>query len=108
MSFNPKHLLRRAARLTAVAALFGALSGCQAVNNAPVTQVRIVNASPDARGLDIYNGSDALAFNLGSGTVTSYVPLPPGTYPIAAAPAGTRQNLTTSTAPLAASTHYTV
>jgi hypothetical protein len=109
MSSKTPHPVRRTARLTAVAALLATLSGCQAViSNAPLSQVRVIDASPDAPGLDIYQGSTALAFNLGFGTVTSYVPLTPGIYTIAADSAGTKQTLSSSKTPFAASTQYTV
>jgi hypothetical protein len=108
MSLKTVHFVRQAVRLASVA-LLGLLSGCQAViSNPPITQVRIIDASPDAPGLDIYQGSNAMAFNLGFGTVTSYVPLTPGIYTISAASAGTKQTLTSSRATLAASSQYTV
>src|SRR5271167_3214679 len=100
---------RHAARFAL--AIIGALSltGCQAVvSTAPEAQVRVVDASPDAPGLDIYQGSTALAYNLGFGTVTSYVPLPPDVYTISATSAGTKQTLSSSKATLVASAQYTV
>src|ERR1700733_13399869 len=109
MSSKTLHPVSRTARLTLVAALLVILSGCQAViSNAPLTQVRVIDASPDAPGLDIYQGTTALAFNLGFGTVTSYVPLTPGIYTIASDSAGTKQTLSTSKATFAASAQYTV
>jgi Domain of unknown function (DUF4397) len=109
MSSKTLHPVRRTARLTVVAALLAILSGCQAViSNAPLTQVRVIDASPDAPGLDIYQGSTALAFNLGFGTVTSYVAFTPGIYTIAADSAGTKQTLSSSKTTFAASTQYTV
>jgi hypothetical protein len=104
-----RHLVRRAARLAALAAGLGILSGCQAiVNSVPQSQVRIIDASPDAPGLDIYEGSTALAYNLGFGTLTSYIPLAPGNYTIAADTAGSRQGLTSSKATFLAAAQYTV
>ena len=75
---------------------------------APEAQVRIIDASPDAPGLDIYQGSTALAYNLGFGTVTSYIQLAPGVYTITADTAGTKQVLSSSKATFAASSQYTV
>jgi hypothetical protein len=100
--------------ITRFALLFAAvgiltLTGCQAiVSSAPEAQVRIVVASPDAPGLDIYQGSNPVAYNLGFGTVTSYIQLTPGTYTINADTAGTKQVLSSSKSTFAASSQYTV
>jgi hypothetical protein len=70
--FKHLHLVRRPARIASVAVILSLLSGCQAiVSSPPVSQVRIITASPDAPALDIYQGDTALTFNLGSGTITS-------------------------------------
>ena len=104
-----RHLVRRAASLAVLAAALGILSGCQAiVNSTPQSQVRVIDASPDASGLDIYEGSTALAYNLGFGTLTSYVPLAPGPYTLTADTAGSKQVLTSSKATFVAATQYTV
>ena len=102
-------LARGAARLGALALLLGALPGCQNITGSmPVSQVRIIDASPDAPGLDIYQGGSALAFNLGFGTVTSYVSIAPGISTISADTAGSKQQLTTARGTFAASAEYTV
>jgi hypothetical protein len=107
--FKHLHLVRRPARIASVAAILSILSGCQAiVSSPPVSQVRIITASPDAPALDIYQGDTALTFNLGSGTITSYIPLSAGNYTINAETAGSRQILSTSKAIFAPSTQYTV
>jgi hypothetical protein len=107
--FKHLHLVRRPARIASVAVILSLLSGCQAiVSSPPVSQVRIITASPDAPALDIYQGDTALTFNLGSGTITSYIPLPPGNYIINAETAGSRQTLSTSKATFAPSAQYTV
>jgi hypothetical protein len=109
MFLKPTHLVCRTARLTVVAAFLAVLSGCQAViSNPSQTQIRVINASPDAPSLDLYQGGNAMAFNLGFGTVTSYVPVPPGIYTISAASTGTKQPLSTSKSTFAASAQYTV
>jgi hypothetical protein len=109
MFFRPPHLDRSVARFVIALAALGTLTGCQAiVSSAPEAQVRIIDATPDAPGLDIYLGNNALAYNLGFGTVTSYIPLNPGTYTISADSAGTKQVLSSSKATLAASSQYTV
>lgn len=105
MFFNPPHLVR----FVAVAAILATLTGCQAiVSNPSVAQVRIVNASPDAPGIDIYQGNDGVAYNLGFGAVTSYVPLTPGTSTISANTAGTRQILSLARPAFAPATQYTI
>ena len=88
--------------------LLAALTGCQGIVSTPSrSQVRIIDASPDAPGLDMYEGTAVLAYNLGFGTITSYVPINPGTYTISAKSAGTTQVLSTATATFAASGQYT-
>jgi hypothetical protein len=107
-SIHP-HLVRRLTRVSAIAAALLVLSGCQGIVASPsLSQVRIINATPDTPGLDIYGNNNAVAYNLSLGTVTSYVPLSPGIYTIASNTAGTRQVLTTSKATLAVSNQYTV
>ncbi|MEK6399094.1 MAG: DUF4397 domain-containing protein, partial [Terriglobus sp.] len=80
--------------LGAVASVTG-LSGCQAVSttNANVSQLRIIDATPDAGGIDIYAGNNVLTYNLGYGTITSYIPINPGTYTLAADATGTKTAL---------------
>ena len=109
MFATTQKLDRHAARFAL--AILGTLSltGCQAVvSSAPEGQVRVIDASPDAPGLDIYEGSSALAYNLGFGTVTSYVQLTPGTYTFNADSAGTKQVLSSSKATIVASSQYTI
>jgi hypothetical protein len=101
-------LARPSARLIAAAAILATLTGCQAINSAPQSQVRVIAASSDTPSFDLYRGPNAVAFNLDFGTVTSYIPLSPGADTISAETAGTRQVLSSSKATLAASTQYTV
>jgi hypothetical protein len=111
MSAKPVHLGRTSARLVAALAVAATvtLTGCGAiVTAAPEAQVRIIHATPDTSGLDIYQGPNALAFNLGFGAVTSYIPLTPGIYTIHADTAGSRQVLSSAKATFASSTQYTV
>ncbi len=107
MSIN--YFVRQAARFASVFAIVGALIGCQGiVGNPSLSQLRIIDASPDAPGLDIYQGTDALAYNLGFGTITSYIPIGPGTYTISANSAGTKQILSSSKITLGVASQYTV
>jgi hypothetical protein len=101
-------LARRTAQVIATAAVVGLLTGCQSIaGNTTSSQLRIITASPDAPGLDIYAGTGALAYNLGFGTITSYVPITAGTYVINADTAGTTQVLSTTKVSLADSSEYT-
>ena len=90
-------------------ALLLSLPGCQSVIGTPVTsQIRVLDAAPDASGLDAYQGTAILAYNLGLGTITSYVPITPGTYNIHADQAGTHSHLITAQGTFAADGQYTV
>jgi Domain of unknown function (DUF4397) len=103
------NLARPAARLIAAIVILGTLTGCQAiVSSGPEAHVRIINATPDAPRLDLYQDSNALAFNLDFGTVTSYIQLAPGAYNITANTAGTRQALSTAKTTFTTAGQYTV
>jgi Domain of unknown function (DUF4397) len=109
MVFKPRHLVRQSAGIAFVAAILGILTGCQAIISSPsLSQVRIITVSHDAPALDIYQGDSALTFNLGSGTITSYIPIAPGTYSINAEASGSRQILSVARATFAPSAQYTV
>lgn len=103
------YLARQAVRFACAAVLLGTLSGCQAiVSNPQLSQVRIITASPDAPGLDIYDGNSVMTYNLGFGTITSYIPISPGTYTFNADTAGSKQLVSSSKATLAPFGQYTV
>ncbi len=92
-----------------LAALLGTLPGCQSITGNPsLSQVRIIDASPDAPGVDVYQGSAVLAYNLGLGTVTSYVPIAPGTYSVIVDTAGTKQQLVSAAGTFLNNSQYTV
>ena len=96
------------ALLALVPAVLG-LSGCQAVNStASGSQLRLIQASADAPGLDFYVNGTILANNIGFGNVTSYVPANPGTYTITATTAGTKQALAAVKQTFASGQQYTV
>jgi hypothetical protein len=98
-----------AIRVVAALVALGTLTGCQAiVSPSPEAHVRIINATPDAPRLDLYQDSNALAFNLDFGTVTSYISLAPGAYTITSNTAGTRQILSSSKTVFTTSGQYTV
>ena len=89
--------------------LLGTLPGCQSITGGPgVSQVRVIDASPDAGGLDVYEGTGILAYNLGQGTITSYIATVPGTYTFNVDTAGTRQTLVHQPGILADGSQYTV
>lgn len=100
---------RQAVLLAVLALSLGVLTGCQGLVSSPSSsQVRIVDVSPDAPSLDIYQSHDALAYSLGFGTITSYVPVTPGTYTIAANSTGTAQVVSSAKDTFLPSTQYTV
>lgn len=102
-------LQRRTLATCGVSALLLSLPGCATVSGSPnLSQVRIIDASPDAGGLDVYQGNGILAYNLGLGTITSYVPLTPGSYSIAVDNAGTRQQIVSASGTFATNAQYTV
>jgi hypothetical protein len=97
---------RYAVRFAAVLLAAAGLSGCQSINMNSA-QLRVIDASPDSGVIDSYQNGSALAYNLGFGTMTSYVPMTPGSYILAADKAGTRQTLVASTDTLIAGKQYT-
>jgi hypothetical protein len=112
---HPASLLAgRRRRLAALAVLATALTGCGSITGSqPFTQVRVIDASPDAPNLDIYQNSSSQAaqaglYNIGFGTVSSYIPLAPGAYTHAAYTAGTQQQLAQVRGSFATATQYTV
>ncbi|MBS1814324.1 MAG: DUF4397 domain-containing protein [Acidobacteria bacterium] len=102
--------VRRAVSLVSLAVGGLLMSGCQAVstNSPSVSQLRIIYASPDSGGVDIYASNAVLAYNLGFGTTTSYIPITPATYKLDVDQANTRTVLTTTRATLANSKQYTL
>jgi hypothetical protein len=85
------------------------LSGCQGIQSGASSsaQLRVIDASPDAGSVDGYQNNAGLAYNLGFGMVTTYVPMQPGNYTLSAVKAGTRQTLATGAVSLAAGHQYT-
>jgi len=78
----------------ALASVCALLAGCQGMSRVqPVAQVRIIDTSPDAPAIDIRQTDSAGLYNVAFGTVSSYIPLPPGAYTQTAYTAGTRQQL---------------
>jgi hypothetical protein len=99
----------RAARLTALAVLAAGLAGCQSIAGTPeFTLVRFIDASPDAPSLDVYEGNAAIAYSLGLGTVSSYIPIGTGGYTFSVDTAGTQQQLATVHGTYVLGNQYTV
>jgi len=89
------------------------LAGCQGIaasHTAP--QVRVIDASPDAPELDVYqnNGQNntPLAHNLGFGTITSYSAVEPGSYTTETDVAGSRQMVSVNKDTFADTNQYTI
>lgn len=100
----------RVRRLALAFAALGPLSliGCQSISGSTVvSQIRIVDASPDAPGIDIYEANVPVSYNLGFGNVTSYIPITPGSYNFTADSTGTKLALASASGTLAASNQYT-
>jgi hypothetical protein len=110
MATTSSHPDKRILRLSALVLLLVALSGCQGINvdATNAAQVRVITASPNAPAQDIYQNNVALAYNLGFGTVTSYMPLPAGSYTLSATKANTSQTLASAKAALVSTRQYTV
>jgi hypothetical protein len=113
MLLTRRHLATRTSRLTLLAILVAALAGCQGISGIqPVSQVRVIDASPDSPALDIHQtspqSSPMALYNIGFGTVSSYVPVTAGPTTHAAYSAGTQQQLAATRGTLAAGSQYTV
>jgi len=110
----PSTRLNLATRIITLAILAAGLAGCQGVTGIqPAAQVRVIDTSPDAPALDIYQNSPPQTapsglYNIGFGTISSYVPIVPGPYTHAAYTAGTQQQLAAIRATLAPGGQYTL
>ena len=78
----------------ALATLAAVLTGCQGISREqPLSQVRVIDVSPDAPAIDIHQSSAPGLYNVAFGTVSSYISVPSGPYTHTAYTAGTRQRL---------------
>ena len=86
-----------------------ALAGCQSLTEGALdsAQVRFVDVSPGSPDMDLYVSGSGAAYNLGYGTVTSYVAVSPGASTISANRANTLQPLASVRATLNGSRQYT-
>jgi hypothetical protein len=109
MRLTSLHIARRTGRLAAFAALAVMLTGCQVIDGTLLyTQVRIIDASPDAPGLDVYQNSVAGLYNIGFGTASSYIAVAPGNYTYSVDITNTRQQLASVAGAFATGAQYTV
>jgi len=96
-------------RVMTLVLLLVLLTGCQSLSSTvSFARVRVIDISPDAPPIDIYQGNDAMAYNLSFGSVTSYVSMAPGSYTFTVDFAGSRQVLSSIKATFSANTQYTV
>src|ERR1700736_3434090 len=108
MLLHRPQLAIRTARLAVLGLLVAALAGCQSIAGIqPVSQVRVIDASPDAPTLDIHQNSNAL-YNIGFGTISSYMPVTAGVTIHAAYTAGTQQLLAQARGTITPGNQYTL
>jgi hypothetical protein len=97
------------AKLAILTIALPALPGCQSLTGSPqLSQLRIVDASPDSGAVDVYLGGAALAYNIGTGYTSTYVPISPGTYAVGVDTATTKQQLISASGTFLANAQYTV
>jgi hypothetical protein len=100
---------RLAVTILAAMLMMCVLTGCQNITGSiEYSQVRIIDVSPNAPGLDVYEDNSPIAYNLGFGTITSYVPITPGSHQMAMKSAGTTQLLVSASGNFGYSKQYTV
>ncbi len=98
----------RALSLVGLTALL-AFPGCSSITGSPSTaQVRIIDCSPDTAAIDVYQGTGILAYNIGFGTLTSYVPTSQGTFNITVDLAQTKTQLAAAYGTFITGSQYTV
>jgi hypothetical protein len=113
MRLAKPQLVERTGRVIALALLAAALAGCQGIAGIqPMSQVRVIDVSPDAPALDIYPGppqsTPVVLYNVGFGTVSSYISVAAGTSTQAATIAGSQQQLATVRGNFLVGSQYTV
>jgi hypothetical protein len=94
---------------TVLTGLCWALPGCQSIT--PTTtfaEIRFIAASPNAPGLDIYEGNTPVIFNMGFTNVSTYVPISPGSYRFTVKTDGSNQTLVSTVGTISAGHQYTV
>jgi hypothetical protein len=100
---------KRAVSLAVLTLLLPALPGCQSITGNPnISEVRIIDASPDEGPIDVYQSTNILASDLFLGTSTTYIQITPGTYGILVDNYGTRQTIIQEQGTFQSSSKYTV
>jgi hypothetical protein len=95
--------------IVALLLLAAALTGCQSVEGtSQYTQVRYIDASPDAPALDVYQGSALSLYSVGFGSVSSYIPVASGGYSYSVDVSNTQQQLATVRGTFTLGNQYTV
>ena len=86
------------------------MGGCGQVSpsSSTLSVVRIIDASVDAGGLDVYANTAPLVYSLGFGTVSSYITFQPAIYTFNADQAGSRNVLASLRGTVAAGQQYTL
>jgi hypothetical protein len=114
MSTLFSHPAKSLGRLAALGLTLAFLPGCQSIQSTPENSaaIRFVAASPDAGGLDIFQNNTVLVYNIGFGTITSYVPSAAGTFTFSANSntadsTGSRQTLVSAKQTVSAPHSYT-
>jgi hypothetical protein len=103
------HLVQRTVLLAVIALLSTALTGCQIVaGSMQYTQVRYIDASPDAPNLDIYQNAVVTLYDIGFGTASSYIAIAPGSWNFSVDVTTGRQQLANVIGTLALGAQYTV
>ena len=113
MRLTTSQFVQRTSRFAALALLAVGLAGCQGIAGIqPVSEVRVIDVSPDAPAMDIYQNSPqsapAVLYNVGFGTVSSYISIPAGTNTHAVTIAGTQQQLATVRGNFLTGSQYTL
>ena len=109
LTSNLRRLLQILGRSVAATGMLACLSGCGAISGVTeqAAQLRIVDASPEAI-VDVYSGSAALAYHVGFGTVTTYVPMTPASYAFPVNRSNSRVTLSSLRAGLSTGEQYTL
>jgi len=102
-------LAKRAAALVGLALLLVPLPGCQSISGSPsLAEISIIDASPDAPVVDIYQGANVLAQQVGFQAVSSYIQVAPGTYGFLVDVEKTTQQLISAQGTIQAGNKYTI
>jgi len=103
---------RALASRAALVILAVVLTGCQGMSRVPaVSQIRVIDTSPDAPAIDIHQNASPGLYNIAFGTVSSYISVPAGAYThtaYTAYTAGTRQRLAAVKSSFLDGVQYTV